>query len=64
MDEPPISDCPLTWQDLDLGSPTVAVRCLGLGLLSLVACCLLFQVLGTITFDPIAIDAVTSGQQR
>ncbi len=64
MDEPPISDRPLTWQDLDLGSPTVAVRCLGLGCISLITCCLLFQALGSVTLAPVAIDPVAIGQQH
>lgn len=64
MDKPPASDRPLTWQELDLGSPMVAARCLGLGFLSLIACCLLFQVLGSVMLEPAAIDPVILGQNR
>ncbi|WP_338429659.1 hypothetical protein [Synechococcus elongatus] len=64
MDEPPISNHPWHWQDLDLGSSSVVVRCLGLGCLSLITCCWLFQMLGSVTVGPVAIEPTVINQQR
>lgn len=59
MEDPLVSPPPAAWQESDLGSPRVAMQCLGLGAIALIACCWLFQAIGTVTPTAIAVQQST-----